>query len=122
MKGIMKLGPGTSGSTYVRDNWIEVDIGVSTLVAGVITQGGVSFRVTQYRVRYKKLPSSDFDDVIHRNGSIKVFEGNIQDARTPVTNMFDQSIVATIVRILPVAYKHGICLRLEMLGCQTKVK
>ena len=53
---------------------------------------------------------------------LQVFEGNIQDARTPVTNMFDQSIVATIVRIMPVAYEIGVGLRLELLGCQIKVK
>ena len=46
---------------------------------------------------------------------LQVFEGNIQDARTPVTNMFDQSIVATIVRVCTLEWIDGIALRLELL-------
>ena len=53
---------------------------------------------------------------------MQVFDGNIDDAKIPVTNMFDQSIMATIVRIETVAYKHGIALRLELLGCYTEVE
>ncbi|XP_033644318.1 uncharacterized protein LOC117303959 [Asterias rubens] len=107
---------------YVAYSWIEVDLGVSTVVSGVMTQGGMYYRVTRYRVRYKKLQSSDFNGVKDSYGNITVFDGNIDDAKIPVTNMFDQSIMATIVRIETVAYKHGIALRLELLGCYTEVE
>ena len=43
-------------------------------------------------------------------------------ARFPVTNMFEECIVATIVRIVPVAYKYGVALRLELLGCYNEVE
>ena len=48
---------------------------------------------------------------------LQVFEGNIEANETPVTNMFDQSIMAVIVRIEPVAFIDLVSLRLELLGC-----
>ncbi|XP_071808980.1 lactadherin-like [Asterias amurensis] len=104
--------------------WYEVDLGMSAVVSGVITQGGLYYyRVTRYKVSYKKLPSLDFEDILDRKGGFgKVFEGNIEDSRFPITNMFEECIVATIVRVVPVAYKHGVALRLELLGCYNEVE
>ncbi|XP_033644317.1 lactadherin-like [Asterias rubens] len=100
--------------------WLEVDLGESTVVSGLITQGDETienWRVTEYKVKYKKMSSSDYEDVKDNNGAIQVFEGNIEDNETPVTNMFDQSIMAVIVRIEPVAFIDLVSLRLELLGC-----
>ncbi|XP_071808987.1 lactadherin-like [Asterias amurensis] len=100
--------------------WYEVDLGESTVVSGLITQGydaSWHWRVTEYRVKYKKISSSDYEDVKDNNGAIQVFEGNIEDTETPVTNMFDQSIMAAVVRIEPVAFIDFVSLRLELLGC-----
>ncbi|XP_071808988.1 lactadherin-like [Asterias amurensis] len=100
--------------------WFEVDLGESTVVSGLITQGydkSWHWRVTEYKVKYKKISSSDYEHVKDNNGAIQVFEGNIDDSTTRVTNMFDQSIVATTVRIEPVAFIEIFALRLELLGC-----
>ncbi|XP_038060274.1 lactadherin-like [Patiria miniata] len=98
--------------------WIEVDLVQSTVVTGVITQGaGRGSHVTAYKVAYKKQPSSDREHVTDGNGNIKVFIGNT-DRNTPVTNLFDESVVATVVRIEPTERYARAALRLELLGCR----
>ncbi|XP_038061700.1 lactadherin-like, partial [Patiria miniata] len=100
------------------NSWIEVDLVESTVVTGVITQGsGRKWYVTAYKVAYKKQPSSDFEHVTDGNGNIKVFIGNT-DKHTPVTNLFDESVVATVVRIELTECKTSCALRLELLGCR----
>ncbi|XP_038060850.1 lactadherin-like [Patiria miniata] len=102
--------------------WIEVDLIGSTVVIGVITQGWMPPSsdpqyVAQYKVSYQKQPSSDYDHVADRNGNIKVFIGNTDD-HTPVTNLFDESVVVTVVRIEPTEWQNLCSLRLELLGCR----
>ncbi|XP_038061809.1 retinoschisin-like [Patiria miniata] len=98
--------------------WIEADLVESTVVSGVTTQGsGNIWFVEQYKVAYQKQPSSDYEHVKDGNGNIKVFIGNT-DIETPVTNLFDESVVATVVRIEPTAWEGGVALRLELLGCR----
>ncbi|XP_071808990.1 lactadherin-like [Asterias amurensis] len=99
--------------------WFEVDLGESTVVSGLITQGheSLNWRVTGYKVKYKKMSSSDYEHVKDNNGAIQEFEGNIEDTETPVINMFDQNIMAAVVRIEPAAVINEVALRLELLGC-----
>ncbi|XP_038068978.1 EGF-like repeat and discoidin I-like domain-containing protein 3 [Patiria miniata] len=107
---------GWAASSDDANPWIEVDLVQSTVVTGVTTQGGYSWYVTAYKVAYKKQPSSDREHVTDGNGNAKVFIGNT-DADTPVTYLFDESVVATVVRIEPTErYAHA-ALRLELLGC-----
>ncbi|XP_038060400.1 lactadherin-like [Patiria miniata] len=99
--------------------WIEVDLVEPTVVSGVITQGhhNQNWHVKKYKVAYKKQPSSDYEHVTDGNGNIKVFIGNT-DGQIPVTNLFAESVVATVVRIeLIERYEHA-ALRLELLGCR----
>ncbi|XP_038060001.1 lactadherin-like [Patiria miniata] len=102
------------GST---DPWIEVDFVETTPVAGAITQGGGEKYVTLYKVAYKKQPSSDYKHVTDGSGNITVFTGNT-DVDTPVTNLFEESVLAKVVRIEPTAWHVGAALRLELLGCR----
>ncbi|XP_038060839.1 lactadherin-like [Patiria miniata] len=97
--------------------WIEVDLVGSAVVTGVITQGYSSQFVTQYKVSYQKHPSTYYDHVEDGHGNIKVFIGNT-DGNTPVTNLFYQSVVATVVRIKPTKWQTLCSLRLELLGCR----
>ncbi|XP_038060874.1 retinoschisin-like [Patiria miniata] len=97
--------------------WIEVDLVESTVVTGVITQGsGGGSYVTQFKVAYQKQPSSDREHVKDKSGNVKVFIGNT-DVSTTVTNLFDESVVAAVVRIEPTEWQVGVGLRLELLGC-----
>ncbi|XP_038059998.1 retinoschisin-like [Patiria miniata] len=101
--------------------WIEVDLIDSTVVRGVITQGYYKYThyVTHYQVAYQKQPSSVREHVTDENGDIKVFIGNTDaNGDTPVTNLFDESVVATVVRIEPTEWKMAAALRLELLGCR----
>ncbi|XP_038060827.1 lactadherin-like [Patiria miniata] len=97
--------------------WIEVDLVGSTVVTGVITQGYYSQFVTQYKVSYQKHSSSYYEYVKDGNGRIKVFNGNTI-GNTPVTNLFDESVVATVVRIEPTKCQTLCSMRLELLGCR----
>ncbi|XP_038063217.1 retinoschisin-like [Patiria miniata] len=99
--------------------WIEVNLVEPTVVSGVITQGKNFFDiyVKKYKVAYKKQPSSDYEHVTDGNGNIKVFIGNT-DYYTPVTNLFAESVVATVVRIEPIEWHQMTALRLELLGCR----
>ncbi|XP_038060598.1 lactadherin-like [Patiria miniata] len=101
-----------------NDPWIEVDLVQSTVVTGVTTQGsGSSSYVMRYKVAYRQQPSSQRKHVTDGNGDIKVFIGNT-DIDTPVTNLFDECVVATVVRIEPTESHGGAALRLELLGCR----
>ncbi|XP_038058794.1 lactadherin-like [Patiria miniata] len=97
--------------------WIEVGLAESTVVSGVTTQGsGYTLFVKQYKVAYKKQASPDFEHVMDGDGTIKEFIGNT-DGDTPITNLFDESVVAAVVRIEPTEWHKGVGLRLELLGC-----
>ncbi|XP_022083768.1 lactadherin-like [Acanthaster planci] len=102
-----------------RGSWIEVDLAVSTLVSGVITQGGPGGirYVKRYLVSYQRQHSSDRVHVTDGNDEAKVFTGN-SDGNTPVTNMFKASVLATTVRIEPTEWHHNVGLRFELLGCR----
>ncbi|XP_038060290.1 EGF-like repeat and discoidin I-like domain-containing protein 3 [Patiria miniata] len=116
-KARLNIDNGWAAWSNDANPWIEVDLVQSTVVTGVTTQGGYGVYVTAYKVSYKKQPSSDREHVTDGKGNIKVFIGNY-DAYTPVTNLFDESVVATVVRIEPTEWQNGLALRLELLGCR----
>ncbi|XP_038059097.1 lactadherin-like [Patiria miniata] len=98
--------------------WIEVDLEKSTVVYGIITQGGlIDWYVKKYTVAYQKQPSTVYDHVSDGNGDIKVFVANT-NIHSPVTNLFDESVVVMVVRIEPTSWSGGVGLRLELLGCR----
>ncbi|XP_038060561.1 lactadherin-like [Patiria miniata] len=98
--------------------WIEVDLVQSTVVTGVTIQGSGNLSyVKRYKVAYQQQPSSKRRHVTDGKGDIKVFIGNT-DIDTPVTNLFDESVEATVVRIEPTEWYKGASLRFELLGCR----
>ncbi|XP_038072026.1 retinoschisin-like [Patiria miniata] len=103
--------------------WIEVDLGEVTMVSGVITQGSNAnpdYRVTAYQVMYlKSSESTTHEHVMDNNGNIKIFIGNLDDANTPITSRFDEVVMATKLRIVPIEwFSVGPGLRFELLGCR----
>ncbi|XP_038060576.1 lactadherin-like [Patiria miniata] len=107
-----------SPMTDEANPWIEVDLIQSTVVTGVTTQGGLGrWYVKRYKVAYQQQPSFQRKHVTDGNGDIKVFIGNT-NTNNPVTNLFDESVVATVVRIEPTKWQFGVSLRLELLGCR----
>ncbi|XP_038073385.1 lactadherin-like [Patiria miniata] len=110
---------GWAASSGDANPWIEVDLVQSTVVTGVTTQGtpGGSWYVKRYNVAYQQQPLSQRRHVTNGNGDIMVFIGNY-NPYTPVTNLFDESVEATVVRIEPTEWQNGIALRLELLGCR----
>ncbi|XP_038060609.1 EGF-like repeat and discoidin I-like domain-containing protein 3 [Patiria miniata] len=96
--------------------WIEVDLVQSTVVTGVTTKGSGYIYVKRYKVAYQQQPSFDRKHVTDGKGNIQVFIGNTDDD-TPVTNLFDESVEATVVRIEPTEV-YGGALQLELLGCR----
>ncbi|XP_038059592.1 retinoschisin-like [Patiria miniata] len=114
-KGRLNYNGGWAARSLI-DPWIEVDLIEASLIAGVITQGDGDWYVTQYKVAYKNQPSSHFEHVTDGSGNITIFIGNT-DGNTPVTNLFYESAVATVMRIEPTKWSTGVGLRLELLGC-----
>ncbi|XP_038060959.1 lactadherin-like [Patiria miniata] len=102
------------------NSWIEVDFGECRNVSGITTQGwqleSETRWTTNYKVKYQEKASSNYEYVKHGNGYAVEFVGNT-DGTSPVTNMFDGSVVATLVRIEPTQWNYGVALRLELLGC-----
>ncbi|XP_038062024.1 retinoschisin-like [Patiria miniata] len=102
-------------------SWIEVDLATSTVVSGVITKSLTNSRypgyVTKYKVAFGNQSTSNSTYVTDANGNAKVFKGNT-DHDTPVTNLFDESVVATVVRIEPTEWHTRVRLQLELLGCR----
>ncbi|XP_038064933.1 lactadherin-like [Patiria miniata] len=100
--------------------WIEVDLAERTVVSGVTTQGCRLMweYTTQYKVAYKKQPQCDFDYVRDASGEIELFTGNT-DGAGQVSNMFPESVIATVLRIELTALGNEMyCLRMELLGCR----
>ncbi|XP_038059522.1 lactadherin-like [Patiria miniata] len=97
-------------------SWIKVDLVQSTVVSGVVTQGYYVGFVTHFMVAYQNQPPSAYEYLTDGNGNKKVFTGSTVPG-TPVTNLFNESVLATEVRIEPTAWDSNVALRLELLGC-----
>ncbi|XP_022083708.1 lactadherin-like [Acanthaster planci] len=104
-----------SGDSYP---WIEVDLMERTVVSGASTQGSPFdyWYVKKYKVAYQRQPSSERVYVTDGKGHVATFTGNT-NRHAPVTNLFDESVVATSVRIEPTSWNGWIGLRFELLGC-----
>ncbi|XP_038066626.1 inactive carboxypeptidase-like protein X2 [Patiria miniata] len=118
-------GPSNWSPTYClrpTSCWIGVDLLQTTRVSGVITQGNklvwASHLVTEFQVSYKPTPSSSYEYIKETNGDIKLFDGgDVNSASTPHTNYFNQSLMASTVRIHPTVYIGKPVLRFELIQC-----
>ncbi|KAF7466945.1 lactadherin isoform X1 [Marmota monax] len=109
-----------TAQTNDASEWLQVDLGSQKEVTGIITQGARDFGHIQYVAAYKVAYSNDgvnWTEYKEQGAAdSKVFPGNL-DNNSHKKNMFETSIFARYVRILPVAWHNRITLRLELLGC-----
>ncbi|XP_053186417.1 neuropilin-1a-like [Scomber japonicus] len=111
----------TPSEDSVRE-WIQVDLGFLRFVTAIGTQGAISketkkqYYVTSYKV---DLSSNGEDWVTMKEGSKqKLFTGN----RSPTDeyrSLLPKPTLARYIRIRPMSWEQGICMRLEIYGCRT---
>uniref|UniRef100_A0A4W5QCT9 Neuropilin 1 n=1 Tax=Hucho hucho TaxID=62062 RepID=A0A4W5QCT9_9TELE len=105
--------------------WIQVDLGFLRFVSAVGTQGAISKETKkEYFVRaYKVDVSSNGEDwvTIKEGSKQKIFQGNHNP--TDVARSFlPKQTLARYVRIRPMSWEIGICMRFEVYGCKTSGK
>lgn len=102
-----------------RNQWIQVDLGSSKKLTGIITQGAKDFGqvqfVSAFRVSYSQ-DGQNWTTVKDRSGAIKIFPGN-SDNNVHKKNRFEPPLFCRFVRVLPWDWHERITLRLELLGC-----
>uniref|UniRef100_A0A3Q3WRK0 Neuropilin n=1 Tax=Mola mola TaxID=94237 RepID=A0A3Q3WRK0_MOLML len=114
-----------NGWTPSHDNikeWIEVDLGFLRFITAIGTQGAISKETKKhYFVRsYKVDVSSTGEDwVTVKEGSRqKTFQGN-QNPTDEVRSFLPKQTLARYIRIRPLTWEQGICMRFEIYGCRT---
>ncbi|XP_035673302.1 EGF-like repeat and discoidin I-like domain-containing protein 3 [Branchiostoma floridae] len=100
------------------NQWLQVDVGAETTVAGVITQGrsGDTHQqwVTSYKLRFSR-DGSTWSTYLDKLGREKVFSGNT-DQDTEVRHLLDPPVTARYVRFWPQTWTGHISMRVEVLG------
>ncbi|XP_068605093.1 neuropilin 1b [Brachionichthys hirsutus] len=111
----------TPSDDTVRE-WIQVDLGFLRFVGAIGTQGAISKETNkQYFVRsYKVDVSSTGEDwvTVKEGPKQKIFQGNhnpTDEFRSPLP----KQTLARYVRIRPLSWEQGICMRVEIYGCRT---
>ncbi|XP_076600646.1 neuropilin-1a-like isoform X1 [Chaetodon auriga] len=111
----------TPSDDTVRE-WIQVDLGFLRFVTAVGTQGAISKETKKhYYVRSYKvdLSSTGEDWVTVKEGSKqKIFQGN-HNPTDEVRAFLPKQTLARYVRIRPLSWEQGICMRFEIYGCRT---
>ncbi|XP_035673285.1 uncharacterized protein LOC118413827 isoform X8 [Branchiostoma floridae] len=99
------------------NQWLQVDVGAETTVAGVITQGrpGSSNQwVTSYKLRFSR-DGSMWSTYLDKLGRDRVFSGN-SDRDTEVRHLLEPPVTARYVRFWPQAWNSHLSMRVEVLG------
>ncbi|CAH3032295.1 unnamed protein product [Pocillopora meandrina] len=100
------------------NQWLQVDLQRTTRVMGIATQGRHDFDqwVTEYKLQYGD--DGQTFRVYKRNGDISdtVFPGN-KDRDTVVYHDLNPLIYVRYVRVLPMAWKWTIAMRIELYSC-----
>ncbi|XP_064412941.1 coagulation factor V [Latimeria chalumnae] len=101
-----------------NDQWLQVDLLQFKKISGIITQGASSFGTEKFVRTFAVQHSSDGEKWIPylKESTEKIFTGNV-NSHGHVRNYFDPPIFARFIRIIPRTWTKGICLRLEILGC-----
>ncbi|XP_037553064.1 lactadherin isoform X2 [Nematolebias whitei] len=103
-----------------RSEWIQVDLGKTKRLTGIITQGAKDFGVVQFVSEFKVVFSHDgtaWSTVKNEDGTKdKIFQGNV-DNSSHKKNVFQLPFYARYVRVVPWEWHERITLRLELLGC-----
>ncbi|XP_024864668.1 neuropilin-1a-like isoform X1 [Kryptolebias marmoratus] len=113
-----------NGWTPSEDNvreWIQVDLGFLRFITAIGTQGAISKETQrQYFVRSYKvdLSSNGEDWVTVKEGSKqKIFEGNYSPT-DEVRAFLPKPTLTRYIRIRPMTWEQGICMRVEIYGCR----
>lgn len=111
----------TPADDTVRE-WIQVDLGFLRFVTAVGTQGAISKETKKhYFVRsYKVDLSSNGEDwvTVKEGNKQKLFDGN-QNPTDEVRSFLPKPTLTRYIRIRPMSWEQGICLRFEVYGCRT---
>ncbi|XP_050925757.1 neuropilin-1a isoform X2 [Lates calcarifer] len=111
----------TPSDDTVRE-WIQVDLGFLRFVTAIGTQGAISKETKKhYFVRSYKvdLSSNGEDWVTMKEGSKqKIFQGN-HNAVDEFRAFLPKQTLARYIRIRPMSWEQGICMRFEIYGCRT---
>uniref|UniRef100_A0A8P4GJ79 Neuropilin n=1 Tax=Dicentrarchus labrax TaxID=13489 RepID=A0A8P4GJ79_DICLA len=111
----------TPSDDTVRE-WIQVDLGFLRFVTAIGTQGAISKETKKhYYVRSYKvdLSSTGEDWVTVKEGSKqKIFQGN-HNPTDEVHAYLPKQTLARYIRIRPISWEQGICMRFEIYGCRT---
>jgi hypothetical protein len=113
---------GWSSIALDLNQWMEIDIGQTMNVAGVVTQGrrasnymGISGVAAQWVTAYRVEVSVDGTAWTGVDNG-RVFEGN-NDNDSKVRRLFDQRVLARYVRFRPTAWTGYITMRAAVLLC-----
>ncbi|KAM3866381.1 neuropilin-1a-like [Diretmus argenteus] len=111
----------TPSDDTVRE-WIQVDLGFLRFVTAIGTQGAISKDTTKhYFVRsYKVDVSSNGEDwvTVKEGSKQKIFLGN-HNPTDEARSFFPKQTLARYIRIRPMTWEQGICMRFELYGCRT---
>ncbi|XP_078606444.1 uncharacterized protein LOC144879090 [Branchiostoma floridae x Branchiostoma japonicum] len=104
--------------TLEAGQWLQVDLGGTSVVHGVITQGRDTHDqwVTSYKLQHSRSGRS-WTTYTDTDGSDKIFTGNT-DRRTPVTHILRPPVAAQYVRFVVQTWVLHISMRVEVLGCR----
>uniref|UniRef100_A0A8C3APZ0 Neuropilin n=1 Tax=Cyclopterus lumpus TaxID=8103 RepID=A0A8C3APZ0_CYCLU len=106
----------TPSDDTVRE-WIQVDLGFLRFVTAIGTQGAISketkkhYFVGSYKV---DLSSNGEDWVTVKEGSKQKVAKN-----PPARSVLPKQTLARYVRVRPMSWEQGICMRFEIYGCRT---
>ncbi|KAI3374645.1 hypothetical protein L3Q82_021217 [Scortum barcoo] len=113
---------GWTPSEDLSREWIQVDLGFLRFVTAVGTQGAISKETKKhYYVRsYKVDLSSTGEDwlTVKEGSKQKIFQGN-HNPTDEVRAFLPKPTLTRYIRIRPVSWEQGICMRFEIYGCRT---
>ncbi|TTH23520.1 Neuropilin-1a [Bagarius yarrelli] len=101
--------------------WIQVDLGFLRYVSAIGTQGAVSKETNKayYVKTYKVSISTNGEDwIMVKDGTKhKVFQGS-HNPTDEVRAFFPKPTLTRYIRIRPLTWEQGICMRFELYGCR----
>ncbi|XP_072017791.1 uncharacterized protein [Amphiura filiformis] len=102
------------------NQWIQVQLLAVTFVNGVMVQGmNATWMqwVTKFKVQYREYGDEWSYVRTHDNLDEMAFNGNT-DENTVITRIFPAPVLANYIRILPLEWNNGVCLRFDIIGCK----
>ncbi|XP_038054128.1 deleted in malignant brain tumors 1 protein-like isoform X2 [Patiria miniata] len=107
-------------SNYCRNEWIQVDLGASAAVTGVVVKGHSSgnYYITTFTVRYSMTgESDDWQSLADTDG--QTIELDVDDGSgEAVTVNFPVTLMTRFIRMQIASYQGNCYLNLEVLGCR----